>query len=92
MNGSVGGAGFHVTASGVIAETGGAILHTVTVNTGATGASVAVYDGPDATYPLIALLAATTQGTFTFDARLSKGLYVSVSGAPDLTIVILPSA
>lgn len=90
MSTTVGGAAFHVTATDVVAQAGGGTLHTVTVNTGATGASVTLYDGPDASHPVIAVLAAAAVGSFAYDAVLTKGLYVSVSGAPDVTVVILP--
>ena len=86
-----GGAAFHVTSSSPIAETGGGILHTVTINTGATGATVTLYDGTSASGSEIATIAATGTGTLTYDARLKAGLYATVSGAVDVTVVILPA-
>lgn len=92
MNAVIGGAGVHVTASTPLAESGGGVLHTVTVNTaGSAGASLTLHDGPDASHPVLAVIDATVVDTFTFDARLAAGLYCAVSGSPDVTVVVLPA-
>lgn len=85
-----GGAARHITATGIVDSAGGGILHTVTVNTGASGATVTLYDGTSASGAEIAAIAATTTVTLTYDAVLAKGLYAVVSGAADVTVVILP--
>jgi hypothetical protein len=91
---AVGGAAFHLNAAGTqnLDVNPGAILHLVTINTGQSGATVTLYDGPDATHPEIAAIAATTQAALPYDIRLHAGLTAVVAGAtpPDVTIVILP--
>ena len=80
-----------MTASGPVAESGGGVLHSVNVNTGASGATVTLQDGTS-TGPVIAVIDASAVHTFLYDAVLSAGLYAAVSGSPDVTIVIVPSA
>lgn len=85
-----GGSAFHVTASGPVASGGGGTLHTVCVNTGASGGALALYDGTSTSGPQIAVIAATSPICLTYDAALNAGLYAAVSGAIDVTVTILP--
>jgi hypothetical protein len=85
-----GGTALHVTGTGVIKSGPGGILHTVTVNTGASGATLALYDGTSAEGAVIAVIAATATVSLTYDASLNEGLYAVVSGDIDVTIVIIP--
>lgn len=86
-----GGSAFHVTATGVIASGGGGILHSVCVNTGASGATLTLYDGTSASGAKIAAIAATASFCLTYDAVLNAGLYAVISGSIDVTVVILPN-
>jgi hypothetical protein len=79
-----------VTATGPVAESGGGILHTVVINTGVSAATVTLYDGTSTAGAVIAVVSAAAAGTFIYDAVLHKGLYVALSGSPDVTVVILP--
>jgi hypothetical protein len=90
VSGPVGGAAFHLTATSPVAENGGGILHTVSVNTaGTSGASVTLHDGT-ASGPVIAVIDATAVRSLTYDAVLAEGLTAVISGTPDVTVVILP--
>jgi hypothetical protein len=89
---TAGGAAAHLTASSVVAETGGGILHTLTVNKGAASATVTLYDGTSTGGAVIAVIDASAAQTFTYDAVLRSGLYIGVSGSIDVTAVILPPA
>jgi hypothetical protein len=62
------------------------------VNTGQSGATVTLYDGPDASHPEIAAIAATTQASLHYDVSLHAGLTAVVAGStpPDVTLVVLP--
>jgi hypothetical protein len=91
ISAAIGGAAVHVTASTPVAENGGGILHTVNINTGASGATVTLYDGTSDTGAELAVISAAAAGTFTYDALLKAGLYVALSGSPDVTVVLLPS-
>jgi hypothetical protein len=73
-----------------VASAGGGILHTVCVNTGASGATLTLYDGASASAAKIAAIAATAPSCFTYDAVLNAGLYAAVSGSIDVTVTILP--
>jgi hypothetical protein len=87
-----GGAGFHVTATGIIVPAGGGTLHAVVINTGASGATLTLYDGTSASGAKIAAVAATTTAGLIYDIALVNGLYAVVSGAIDVTVSILPPA
>jgi hypothetical protein len=86
-----GGSAVHVTASGVIAETGGGILHVANVNTGVSAATLTLYDGTSASGAKIATISAAAPVGLVYDAVLNNGLYAAVSGAIDVTVVILPN-
>ena len=88
---SGGGSAFHVTATGVIASSGGGVLHVVNVNTGASGATLTLYDGASTAGAEVAVISAAAPVGFTYDAALNKGLYAAVSGTLDATVVILPN-
>lgn len=90
MNAVVGGSAFHFSAAGTadVAAPGG-ILHAVSVNTGASGASVDIRDGSSGN--TIATIDASAARTLTFDVQLKTGLHVVVTGTPDVTVVVLPS-
>lgn len=94
MTAAVGGTAFHLNAAGTqtLDSSPGGILHLVSVNTGASGASLALYDGPDTSHPQIAAISAAAQASLPFDISLHAGLTAVVTGAPDVTIVILPPA
>lgn len=87
---STGGGAAHLTASSVIAGAGGGILHTLTVNKGATSATVTLYDGTSTSGAVIAVIDASVPQTLTYDAVLHAGLYAAISGSIDVTAVILP--
>lgn len=89
MSSPVGGTAFHLSAAGTdtLMESGGGILHSVVINTGASGASVTLHDG-SASGPVIA---ATAQASLVYDVLLVSGLTAVVTNAPDVTIVIQPS-
>ena len=88
---STGGSAFHVTATGVIAGSGGGVLHVVNVNTGASAATLTLYDGTSTSGAVIAVISAAAPLSLPYDAVLNKGLYAAVSGAIDVTVVILPN-
>lgn len=90
MSSVIGGSAYHFNAAGTddVAVPGG-ILHVVSVNTGASGASVDIRDGSSGN--TIATIDATTARTLFYDVRLKTGLHVTVTGAPDVTVVVLPS-
>jgi hypothetical protein len=87
-----GGSAFHVTASGAVSSGPGGILHTVCVNTGASGATLTLYDGTSTSGAKIAAVAATAPLCLTYDAELNAGLYAAVSGSIDVTVTVLPSS
>lgn len=89
---TAGGAAVHLAASGVVAETGGGILHTLNVNKGAASATATLYDGTSTGGAVIAVIDASVAQTFTYDAILRSGLYIGISGSIDVTAVILPPA
>lgn len=92
MSAAVGGAAFHLNAAGTqtIDSSPGGILHIVSVNTGASSATVTLYDGPDTSHPQIAAINAAPQVSLRYDISLHAGLTAVVTGNPDVTIVILP--
>lgn len=85
-----GGSAFHFSAAGTddVAAPGG-ILHVVSVNTGASGASVDIRDGSSG--GTVATIDATAPRSLFYDVQLKTGLHVVVTGAPDVTVVVLPS-
>lgn len=93
MSAAVGGAAFHLNAAGTqsLDATPGGILHIVSVNTGASSATVTLYDGPDTSHPEIAAISAAAQASLRYDTTLHTGLTAVVTGTPDVTIVILPA-
>lgn len=95
MSNMAGGVAFHLTTAETseLVENPGGILHTVTVNTGQSGATVKLYDGPDSSHPEIANIAAAGQVSLLYDAVLTTGLTAVVAGAtpPDVTIVVVPA-
>lgn len=58
------------------------------VNTGASGATVTLHDG-NSSGPVIAVIDASAARPFPCDIALVSGLYVTVSGSPDVTVVLL---
>lgn len=58
----------------------------VTVNTGVASATVTVYDSLTATGTKIATISAAAPVSLPFGVRFSTGLFVVVTGAPDITI------
>lgn len=87
-----GGSAFHVTATGPVASGPGGILHTVTVGTLGTSASLTLYDGTSTSGAVIAVITPSAPATFTFDAVIANGLYAAVAGTGlDATVTILPT-
>lgn len=84
-----GGPAFHLTASSQVAGSGGGILHAVVVNKGAASATVTLHDG-DSSGPVIAVIDASAAQPFPYDATLTSGLYVAVSGSIDVTVILFP--
>jgi hypothetical protein len=69
----------------------GSILHTVNVNSGATSASVTLYDAANTSSGHeIALIAASAPLGLLFDIKLTENLTVLIAGTPDVTISVLP--
>lgn len=90
MSSVIGGSAFHYSAADTDElPVAGGILHAVTVNTGASSATVDLRDG--ASGPTLATIDASAPRTFLYDLKIETGLHVVVSGAPDVTIVVLPS-
>ena len=79
----------HINANGSYTPQG-KILGSVTVNTkGAGGNTLTVYNGVDATGPVLAVIDTTgALGTFLYDLLAINGLFVVVVGgdAADLTV------
>ena len=88
---SAGGSAFHVTASGLIASSGGGVLHVAAVNAATSAATLKLYDGTSTSGAVIAEITASAPVGLTYDAVLNDGLYAAVSGTLDATVVILPN-
>ena len=80
------------TATGTQVKAGAGTLHSITVNTAVASATITVQDALTATTPTIAVitLPSTITGvdpfTLPFDVAFSTGLFVTTSGATDLTV------
>jgi hypothetical protein len=78
----------HLSAAGSTAITAG-IFFGLTVNTGAAGATVTLYDGIDNTGTIIGVYSAAAVSELLapmVGCALTKGLYAVVTGTPDITL------
>lgn len=81
---------FHLPAAGTypLQSFGGAVLSNVTINTGASGGTLALYDAVNgATNPIGNVSAAAPVG-LTYNVGLKNGLTAVVTGAADVTITV----
>ena len=78
----------HLTQTGLV-KTGAGALHTIAVNY-ASGASVTIYDGVDATGRIIGVVFTNTSQpvTLVYDCKVRDGIYITIGGegATDLTV------
>ena len=74
-------------------QTGRGMLHTIVISTKGSGSeTIHVYDGIDATGPLICHVDAHTQQvSLTYDLQFEHGLHVVLAGGnpPDVTITYM---
>jgi hypothetical protein len=74
-------------------QTGRGMLHTIVISTKGSGSeTIHVYDGTDATGPLICHVDAHTQQvSLIYDLQFERGLHVVLAGgnAPDVTITYM---
>lgn len=80
----------HLTAAGSTLISGAAgIYFGLSVNTGASTATVTLYDGIDTSGTVIGVFTAAAAASFLapmVGRKFSTGLYAVVTGAPDLTV------
>lgn len=77
----------HINAAGSTqALSGAGVLMGVTINTGASGATVALYDGTSTAGKEIAVISAEAPGGLSYGVPVAAGLFVVVTGSPDITI------
>lgn len=65
------------------------VLHSVTINTGVASGVVTLYDGVSTSDPVIAIIAASLVSggpTLLYDVRFTKGLFIVVANAVDVTV------
>lgn len=75
----------HLTGAGTTTvKSFAGILHNITVNT--AGTATTVYDNTAGSGTVIAILAATTIGTYTYDVGFATGLTIVTTGTPDITV------
>jgi predicted nucleic acid-binding OB-fold protein len=69
-------------------KSGAGVLHSITVNKGATGAVVTVYDNTSAATTKIATInAVSTLTSYLYDCAFTTGLTIDIAtGAADITI------
>jgi hypothetical protein len=78
----------HMTVAGTdIARDGQAKLHRVTINSG-TLTTLDVFNGPDASSPLVAVVDCSSAGTLDyFGVPLASGLSLRLNGDADVTVI-----
>jgi len=78
----------HMTVAGTdIARDGQAKLHKVTVNSG-SNTTLDVFNGPDVTSPLVAVVDCNTAGTLDyFGVPLASGLAIRLNDTADVTVI-----
>jgi hypothetical protein len=74
-------------AGSTLIKAGVGQLVDVTVNTGASGSSIALYDGTSVTGTPIATIDPAANGCFLFGVQFNTGLFAVVTGTPDITVV-----
>lgn len=75
----------HLTESALV-KRGSGSLASVIVGTGASGASVTLYDGTSSSGAVISTLSATGTVSLWYGLEFTTGLYLTVSGAVDVTV------
>lgn len=81
-------AAHHITgAASTLLSSGPTTLHSVVVNTGATGGTVTVYDGLDDTGTELCAIDGTAPRDLTYDISCAVGLFVvTVGSGIDVTV------
>lgn len=75
------------TQTTTLVKTGAGVLHSVCVNTAASGAVITIYDSLTATGTKIGTLTDPAQGCIPFDAAFSTGLtVVTATASADITV------
>lgn len=72
--------------AGLQVKTGRGSLGVLSINTGASGATVALYDGTSASGTKLGTFSAVAQFAEPLGFPFRTGLFVVVTGAPDVTI------
>lgn len=74
------------TATGTLVKTGPGTFGGMTINTGAAGETVTVYDGVDNTGTVIGVYSAANPVPLPAAFALQTGLYIVTSGTANITI------
>lgn len=73
--------------AGTQVKTGPGQLRTVAINNAASASTIALYDGTSAEGTPIATIDGDVQVSLDYGLMFSVGLFVMVSGAPNVTII-----
>jgi len=73
--------------AGTQIKTGAGQLLTIAINTAASGSIVSLYDGTSTAGTSIASIDGDTQVSLDYGLQFSKGLYIVVTDAPNLTVI-----
>lgn len=79
-------------ATSSLVKSGGGFLHTVVVsNASATTGTMSLYDNASATgtTPLIATVAASIPGVYTFDIKFANGLAIANTSSPSALVTFV---